>query len=318
MVDDLHRVRVPLSLLVSIEIARQRRVNLFNLRPVNSGEMARARQLRLDEIKMGEVILEIIIYVFFTVILLFLSYQSRDTNSYAFYRDTKNLFITDDFYDVNSIGTWWDYCDNVLLQGLYAQPWYNNKSLTWREKLTTGSRVSMRVGAPRIRQLRVKDNSCRVHRRVKHVITNCRDDYNWIDDDTKDYGTGWTAIINQTVDLPTDSNVTETKRCRTPWCYQVSGDTSSLARVRRDRPTTSLITRSNTMKRIVVCLRTVVVQSILEQHSNEKWTAHCHLQNIQRRRLRHRIRTNIRESAERSSRTSCTEMAGSIHSGSDH
>ena len=123
-----------------IEIVRQRRVRLFDLRPINTSEMVRAREKRLREIKMGEILREIILYIFFTIVLLFLSYQSRDTNSYGLYRDTKNLFITDDFHDVSSIDTWWDYCDNVLLKGLYAQNWYNNKNLTWREKLTTASR----------------------------------------------------------------------------------------------------------------------------------------------------------------------------------
>ena len=206
-----------------LEIARQRRVRLFNLRPIDSNEMARARQQRLHEIKMGEIIREIVIYIFFTTVLLFLSYQSRDTNSYGLYRDTKNLFITEDFHNVKAIGPWWNYCDNVLLKGLYAQPWYNDKNLTWREKLTTGSRVSMRVGAPRIRQLRIKENSCRVHRRVKHTIKHCRDDYNWIEDDTKDYSAGWEAVLNKTASIASnDEHTNETKRCRTPWCYQVS------------------------------------------------------------------------------------------------
>ena len=120
-----------------LEVARQRRVRLFDLRPIDSSEMSRAREQRLREIKMGEIIREIVFYIFFTVVLLFLSYQARDTNSYGLYRDTKNLFVTDDFHDVDSLGAWWDYCDNVLLNGLYAQNWYNNKSLTWREKLTT-------------------------------------------------------------------------------------------------------------------------------------------------------------------------------------
>jgi hypothetical protein len=204
-----------------LEIARQRRVRLFDLRPIDSNEMARAREQRLREIKMGEIIREIIIYIVFTIILLFLSYQSRDTNSYGLYRDTKNLFITKDFHDINSINTWWNYCDNVLLKGLYAQTWYNNKTLTWREKLTTGSRVSMRVGAPRIRQLRIKENSCRVHRRVKHVISQCRDDYNWFDDDTKDYTPKWENVLNKTAMKLTDQSNNETKRCKTPWCYQV-------------------------------------------------------------------------------------------------
>ncbi|CAF0730830.1 unnamed protein product [Adineta steineri] len=210
-----------------LEVARQRRVRLFNLRPIDSSEMAAAREQRLREIKMGEVIREIVIYVFFTIILLFLSYQSRDTNSYGVYRDTKNLFITTDFHEVNSLGKWWDYCDNVLLKGLYAQKWYNEKNLTWREKLTTGSRVSMRVGAPRIRQLRVKENSCRVHRRIKHVIKHCRDDYNWFDDDTKDYTPKWETILNKTaMNLVNESN-NGSKRCKTPWCYQSSARTKS-------------------------------------------------------------------------------------------
>jgi hypothetical protein len=193
-------------------------VRLFDLRPIDTKEMARAREQRLHEIKMGSIIREIIVYLVFTVVLLFLSYQSRDTNSYGLYRNTKNLFITEDFHDVSSIDTWWDYCDNVLLKGLYAQPWYNNKNLTWREKLTIGSRESMRVGAPRIRQLRIKENSCRNNRRVKHIISHCRDDYNWFDDDTKDYTSKWEKVLNKT----TTKINNQTKRCTTPWCYQVS------------------------------------------------------------------------------------------------
>ena len=96
---------------------------------------------------MGEVISELIIYLCFTIVLLFLSYQSRDTDSYDLYRDTKNLFVTEDFHEINSIDTWWNYCDNTVLKRLYAQVWYNNKYITCREKLTTASRVSMRVGA---------------------------------------------------------------------------------------------------------------------------------------------------------------------------
>ncbi len=203
--------------MLYLEIARQRRVRLFDLRPIDSNEMARAREQRLREIKMGEIIREIVFYLFFTIVLLFLSYQARDTNSFSLYRDTKNLFINKDFHKINSINTWWNYCDQILLKGLYAQTWYNNKNLTWREKLTTGSRVSIRVGAPRIRQLRVKDDSCRVHHRVKHIISHCRDDYNWFDDDTKDYTTKWEKVLNKTAIKQND----ETKRCKTPWCYQV-------------------------------------------------------------------------------------------------
>ncbi|CAF1019415.1 unnamed protein product [Rotaria sordida] len=204
------------------KIALQRRVRLYNLRTINSNEMAHAREQRLREIKMGKIIREIIFFIFFTIVLLFLSYQSRDTNSYGLYRDIKSLFITEDFHDVNSIQTWWNYCDNTLLKGLYAQAWYNNKNLTWREKLTIASRTSIRVGAPRIRQLRIKDNSCRIHRRFKHMISHCRNDYNWFDDDTKDYTLRWEKILNKTTMKINDEINNQTKRCKTPWCYQNS------------------------------------------------------------------------------------------------
>jgi hypothetical protein len=90
-------------------------VRLFDLRPIDTKEMARAREQRLHEIKMGSTIREIIVYLVFTVVLLVLSYQSRDTNSYGLYRNTKNLFITEDFHDVSSIDTWWDMLNHGII-----------------------------------------------------------------------------------------------------------------------------------------------------------------------------------------------------------
>jgi len=49
--------------------------------------------------------------------------------------------------------------DTTFLPGLYAPVWYNNKSLVWREKLTSLNRQAIRVGAARLRQLRVKDSN---------------------------------------------------------------------------------------------------------------------------------------------------------------
>ena len=48
--------------------------------------------------------------------------------------------------------------ETTFLPGLYAPTWYNNKSLVWREKLTSLNRQAIRVGAARLRQLRVKDS----------------------------------------------------------------------------------------------------------------------------------------------------------------
>lgn len=53
----------------------------------------------------------------------------------------------------------------------------------------------------------------------KSIITKCRPNYNWLDDDTKHYNVSWEKLPNVT-----SKNEDETKKekCKTPWCYQVN------------------------------------------------------------------------------------------------
>jgi hypothetical protein len=139
--------------------------------------------------------------------------------------------------------------ETVFLPGIYAPKWYNNKTLSWREKLTTFTRDSIRVGAPRIRQLRVKENTCKVFPKFTELVPHCRDNYNWVDDDTKDYEPGWVTREEYKPPVESSGNDNETTttttttvppkiddspyndvpkfikskfKCRNPWCYQVN------------------------------------------------------------------------------------------------
>ena len=40
-------------------------------------------------------------------------------------------------------------------------------------------------------------DTCIVPEKMSPLVHNCRDDYNWMDDDTKDYSPGW-KTLNQT------------------------------------------------------------------------------------------------------------------------
>ena len=141
--------------------------------------------------------------------------------------------------------------EEVFLPGIYAPNWYSNKSLTWRQKLTIQSRNAIRVGAPRMRQLRVKENTCRLPGSFAGTIDHCRDNYNWVDDDTKDYKLGWVRngkkkqssalddAANYTLPVGGDNSTNTSTpyddsfysdvpkfikskyKCRNPWCYQV-------------------------------------------------------------------------------------------------
>ena len=37
-------------------------------------------------------------------------------------------------------------------------------------------------------------DTCTVPNRMSSLITTCRDDYNWMDDDTASYNPGWTPL----------------------------------------------------------------------------------------------------------------------------
>ena len=51
------------------------------------------------------------------------------------------------------------------------------------------------------------------------MIKRCRNSYNWVDDDTKNYDTAWTPEKNITV-KPKGRKKSKSD-CATPWCYQV-------------------------------------------------------------------------------------------------
>ena len=99
-------------------------------------------------------------------------------------------------------------------------------------------------------------DTCSVLPKFKNIIGHCRDNYNWVDDDTKDYDAGWLPLgsaqnaklskvlskqelvdssidSNDTVPTTTTSTTTTTTttpisitrkskyKCKTAWCYQV-------------------------------------------------------------------------------------------------
>jgi hypothetical protein len=200
------------------EKVESRKKSLTRLQTVNHDEVKEIREKRLKEIKFREIFKEMISYLIFLLVLMFICYQSRDTNAYLMHNEMAKAFLTNKilpFEDIKSRPDFWTYLEEVFLPELYATPWYNGKRLTWRERLMTRNRYSIRVGAPRIRQLRIKKSSCNVPLAFKNLLSNCRGDYDWLNDDTGDYFKGWLPIQNQTNCL------------KSSWCYQNTLKTKS-------------------------------------------------------------------------------------------
>lgn len=69
------------------------------------------------------------------------------------------------------------YAQGPLLDGLYWTKWYNNQSLDNGDQSFIYYE-NMLLGVPRMRQIKIKNNSCKVHKDFKDEIEGCFDVYN--------------------------------------------------------------------------------------------------------------------------------------------
>lgn len=152
----LHNHVTSLSQVDMKEALRARRVKLTALKPVDPQDLRLQRIERQKQKKTNEILKEAAALFGFLVVVLLLSFQSRSQNSFMVLNDLENTLLNGNFSSIMSKQDMWKYIQNEFLPGIYAQTWYNGNSLTWREKLTIQNRYGLRVGSPRIRQLRIK------------------------------------------------------------------------------------------------------------------------------------------------------------------
>ena len=71
----------------------QRKMANESLQPPDTEALEASRKVRLQELQMEAVLKECIIYVFFLLVLFFLSYQARDNDSFMYANNIKNTFV---------------------------------------------------------------------------------------------------------------------------------------------------------------------------------------------------------------------------------
>lgn len=59
-------------------------------------------------------------------------------------------------------------------------------------------------------------DTCKIQKEFQHLITHCRSDYSWVDDDTKSYGTGWTPLDKTNNSKPCKQDIDRND----PWVYR--------------------------------------------------------------------------------------------------
>ncbi|KAK4813933.1 hypothetical protein QYF61_003003 [Mycteria americana] len=168
-----------------------RRDSISNIyRPPPAADVEKMKISCMKEQKAFALIREILAYLGFLWMLLLVAYGQRDPNSYYLNKHIENSF-TDGFHDVYSYQDFFTWANTTLVKNLYG---------SYKGFITDGN--SKLVGSARIRQVRVKGDTCPISPKLQHVIQECHAPYSLRTEDTSDYGEHWnTSVFGNSSDL---------------------------------------------------------------------------------------------------------------------
>ncbi|KAM4669505.1 polycystin-2-like protein 1 [Amazona ochrocephala] len=126
---------------------------------------------------------ELLVYIVFLMDICLLTYGMTSSNAYYYTKVMSELFLQTSsdgrvsFQSIGSMADFWVYAQGPLLDNLYWTKWYNNESLAAHSTQSYIYYENLLLGVPRMRQLKVKNNSCVVHDDFKEEISSCYDVY---------------------------------------------------------------------------------------------------------------------------------------------
>ncbi|XP_054839936.1 polycystic kidney disease 2-like 1 protein [Eublepharis macularius] len=152
---------------------------------------------------------ELLVYIVFLVDICLLTYGMTSSNAFYYTKVMSDLFLQSSsdkgvsFQSIGSMADFWAYTQGPLLDNLYWTKWYNNESLGQN----TQSYIyyeNLLLGVPRLRQLKVQNNSCAVHDDFKEDISGCYDVYSEEKEDRSPFGllngTAWQYHTEEELD----------------------------------------------------------------------------------------------------------------------
>ncbi|KAM9288783.1 polycystin-1-like protein 2 [Morus bassanus] len=167
---------------------RDSRSNIY--RPPPAADVEKMKISCMKEQKAFALIREILAYLGFLWMLLLVAYGQRDPSSYYLNKHIENSF-TDGFHDVYSYQDFFTWANTTLVKNLYG---------SYKGFITDGN--SKLVGSARIRQIRVKGDTCPISPKLPCVIQECHAPYSLQTEDTSDYGEHWnTSVFDNSSDL---------------------------------------------------------------------------------------------------------------------
>ncbi|XP_041921583.1 polycystic kidney disease 2-like 1 protein isoform X1 [Alosa sapidissima] len=136
---------------------------------------------------------ELLVYIVFLVDICLLTYGMTSSSTYYYTKVMTDLFVNTagdsgvTFQSIGSMADFWTYAQGPLVNGLYWTKWYNDQPLNYSSQSFIYYE-NMLLGVPRMRQLKVKNNSCKVHKDFQNEIVDCFDVYSDKKEDEQVFG----------------------------------------------------------------------------------------------------------------------------------
>ncbi|XP_068672930.1 polycystin-1-like protein 2 [Montipora foliosa] len=160
----------------------------IEIKTLPEDEIELAREYRLKEAKMFSFVKELFLYMLFLTLLTVVCYGNRSYHGYLITRNLEDTF--NEFPRAKDPRFYWKWLKGQFVDGIYANEWYNGKKVTKQEYIN--DKNSILLGMPRLRQLRVKKDSCTVPELARDSVKHCNDYYSLGEEDkTRYHLPGW-------------------------------------------------------------------------------------------------------------------------------
>ncbi|XP_069023979.1 polycystin-2 isoform X1 [Embiotoca jacksoni] len=160
---------------------------LWGTELMEDSDSSRERYLR-------NVLREMLTYVAFLITICILTYGMVSTNMYYYTKVMSQLFLDtplsardpSTFRSLSTMEDFWKFTEGPFLNGMYWEVWYNNKSLPENQSLIYYE--NLLLGVPRLRQVKVRNESCSVHEDLRDEVQDCYNLYTPTNEDTTSFG----------------------------------------------------------------------------------------------------------------------------------
>ncbi|KAM9857263.1 polycystin-2 isoform 2-T2 [Aulostomus maculatus] len=160
---------------------------LWGTELMEDSDSSRERYLR-------NVLREMVTYVGFLITVCILTYGMVSANMYYYTKVMSQLFLDtplsagdlSTFRSLSTMEEFWKFTEGPFLNGMYWEVWYNNKSLPENNSLIYYE--NLLLGVPRLRQVKVRNESCSVHEDLRDKVQDCYNMYTPTNEDTTSFG----------------------------------------------------------------------------------------------------------------------------------